>query len=274
MPSPNGGVVRAVVVDPPAEVGAPAPTVIWHAGSPHTGEPLEPLVAAARARGVRLVTFARPGYGGSTARPGRDVASVAADVAAIADALGIDRFAALGYSGGGPHALACAGLLPDRVTAVAVLASPAPYDGGDDWFAGMHGPEALRSAARSREDRMRFAETDDFDPGQFIEADFDALRGEWGAVGRDAGRAEQFGPDGLVDDDVSFTRDWGVDLGEVRAPALLVHGERDRVIPRSHAVRLVAALPDARLWMRLDDGHVAVLRVVPEAVDWLLERGA
>ncbi|MRX42188.1 alpha/beta fold hydrolase [Agromyces kandeliae] len=246
--------------------------MVWHAGSPHTGEPLEPLARAARARGIRLITFARPGYGGSTSRPARDVASVADDVAAIADALDVDRFAVVGYSGGGPHALACAALLPDRVTAAAVLASPAPYGGDDDWFAGMHGPGALRAAAASRDERMRFAETDEFDPAQFIDSDFAALGGEWGAVGRDAGRAESAGPGGLVDDDVAFTRAWGFDLAGVRVPVLLVQGELDRVIPRAHAVRLVAGLPDARLWMRLDDGHVAVLEVVPEVLDWLVER--
>ncbi|GAA1059197.1 alpha/beta fold hydrolase [Agromyces bracchium] len=268
VPSPHGGAVRAF------DTGSPspgAPVVVWHAGSPHTGEPLEPLAEAARARGIRLVTFARPGYGGSTSRPGRNVASVAADVAAIADALGIDRFAVVGYSGGGPHALACAAVLPDRVSAAAVLASPAPLD-GDDWFAGMHAPGALRAASVSREERMRFAETDEFDPAQFIDADFALLSGEWGAVGRDAGRAESAGPGGLVDDDVAFTRGWGFDLADVRVPALLVQGELDRVIPRAHAVRLVGGLPDARLWMRLDDGHVAVLRVVPEVLDWLAER--
>lgn len=268
VPSPHGGIVRAF------DTGAPrvgAPVVFWHAGSPHTGEPLEPLAAAARSRGIRLVTLARAGYGGSTPRPGRDVASVAVDVAAVADALGVDRFAVLGYSGGGPHALACAALLPDRVTAVGVLASPAPF-GGDDWYLGMHDPRALRAAAVSREERLRFAETDEFDPAQFIDSDLAALGGEWGAVGRDAGRAESAGPGGLVDDDVAFTRAWGFDLADVRAPVLLVQGELDRVIPRGHAVRLVAGMPDARLWMRLDDGHVAVLGVVPEVLDWIVER--
>ncbi|BDZ53989.1 alpha/beta fold hydrolase [Agromyces marinus] len=249
-----------------------APVVVWHAGSPHTGEPLEPLVRAARARGIRLVTFARPGYGGSTPRPGRDVASVAHDVAALADALDLDRFAVAGYSGGGPHALACAALLPDRVTAAAVLASPSPYGADDGWFAGMHEPGALRAAAVSRDERLRFAETDEFDPAQFTDRDFAVLGGEWGAVGRDAGRAESAGPGGLVDDDVAFTRAWGFELADVHVPVLLVQGELDRVIPRAHAVRLVAGLPGARLWMRLDDGHVAVLDVVPEVLDWLAER--
>ncbi|GAA1055144.1 hypothetical protein GCM10017608_19960 [Agromyces luteolus] len=136
----------------------------------------------------------------------------------------------------------------------------------------MHAPGALRAAAASRDDRMRFAETDEFDPAQFVDSDVAALGGAWGAVGRDAERAESSGPGGLVDDDVAFTRAWGFELADVRVPVLLVHGELDRVIPRSHAVRLVAGLPDARLWMRLDDGHVAVLAVVPEVLDWLAER--
>lgn len=266
---PDGRVVRAY------EAGASDPeasTVVWHPGSPHTGEPIEPLAAAAQARGIRLVTSARPGYGGSTSNADRDVASAAADVAAIADALGVDRFAVLGYSGGGPHALACAALLPGRVTAAATLAGLAPYAGDDAWFDGMHAPGALRAAAESRAARARFAETDEFDPGQFVEADWATLDGEWGALGRDAQRAEAAGPDGLIDDDVAFTRPWGFELGEVRVPTLLVHGERDRVVPRSHVVRTLAALPHARLWMRLDEGHVAVLQVVPDALDWLLER--
>lgn len=265
---PDGRVVRAYEAGSTARE---APTVVWHHGSPHTGEPIEPLVAHARARGIRLVAYARPGYGGSTPSPDRDVASAAAEVAAIADALGVDRFAVLGYSGGGPHALACAAMLPGRVTAAATLGGVAPY-AADGWFDGMHAPGALRAAAASRAARARFAETDEFDPGQFADADWAVLDGEWGALGRDAQRAEAAGPGGLIDDDVAFTRPWGFELGAVRVPTLLVHGELDRVVPRSHAVRVLAALPHARLWMRLDEGHVAVLRVVPDALDWLLER--
>jgi pimeloyl-ACP methyl ester carboxylesterase len=249
-----------------------AATVLWHPGSPHTGEPPEPLVAAATARGIRLVSFARPGYGGSTQDPGRHVASVAGDARAVVDALGVDRFGVLGYSGGGPHALACAALLPDRVVAAATLAGVAPFSGDEAWFDGMHAPVALRAAAVSREARAALAKTDEFEPGQFVDTDWAALEGEWGALGRDAQRAEAAGRGGLIDDDVAFTRPWGFDLGDVRAPVLLVHGERDRVVPRSHAVHLLAGLPQARLWMRLDEGHVAVLNVVPDALDWLRER--
>jgi pimeloyl-ACP methyl ester carboxylesterase len=88
--------------------------VFWQHGTPSTGAPPEPLFAAAAERGIRWVSHDRPGYGGSTPHPSRDVASVAADVASIADALGIDRFAVMGDSGGGPHALACAAVLPGR----------------------------------------------------------------------------------------------------------------------------------------------------------------
>jgi pimeloyl-ACP methyl ester carboxylesterase len=95
----------------------PAAAVFWLHGSPNIGSPPEPLFAAAEANGLRWVSYDRPGYGGSGPHDGRTVASAAADVAAIADALGIGRFAVLGHSGGGPHALACAALLPERVIA-------------------------------------------------------------------------------------------------------------------------------------------------------------
>jgi pimeloyl-ACP methyl ester carboxylesterase len=76
-------------------------TIVWHHGSPQTGALLEPLLSAAAARDLRLVGYARPSYGGSSPKPGRDVASAAADVAQVADVLGVDRFAVMGASGGG-----------------------------------------------------------------------------------------------------------------------------------------------------------------------------
>src|SRR3954469_6493893 len=94
--------------------------VIVHGGTPGGAEPLHrPWVEDARGRGIRLIAYDRPGYGPSTPQPGRSVADAAADVAATADALGLDRFATWGASGGAPHALAMAALLPDRVVAAA-----------------------------------------------------------------------------------------------------------------------------------------------------------
>src|SRR6476646_3986228 len=120
------------------DAGDPAgPAILYHHGTPSSGLLDEPWIEDARARGARLIGFDRPGYGGSTERPGRSVADVAGDVTAILDGLGIDRCATWGVSGGGPHALACAALLPERIEAVATLVSVAPYDAeGLDWLEG------------------------------------------------------------------------------------------------------------------------------------------
>ena len=112
--------------------------VLVHHGTPAHGALFAPWEDDARGKGIRLVGYDRPGYGASSPDPERSVASAAADAAAIADALGIDRFATWGVSGGGPHALACAALLGERVVAVASLAGIAPFDApGLNWFAGM-----------------------------------------------------------------------------------------------------------------------------------------
>lgn len=244
--------------------------LVWHHGSPQTGALLEPLVDAAEARGIRVVSYGRPSYGGSSPRPGRTVADAADDVRQIADALGIGRFAVAGASGGGPHALACAALLPDRVVGAATFACPAPYSDELDWFAGMAAPGGLRAARSGREARQRFAETDEFDPNQFVAADWAALEGRWRTLGQDAGQAEAAGPDGLIDDDVAFAGSWGFDPGAITAPVLLVQGGADRVIPESHARSLLAMVPTAELWLRPRDGHVSALNALPVVLDWLI----
>jgi pimeloyl-ACP methyl ester carboxylesterase len=251
------------------DTGAGARTLVWHHGSPQTGAPLAPLLEAAARRDIRLVSYARPGYGGSTPRPGRDVASAATDVAAVADALGLDRFAVMGASGGGPHALACAAVLGDRVTGVVSLAGLAPYDGDEGWFAGMVAPGGLRAALAGREERERFAETDVFDEDGFTAADWAALAGPWASLGEDAQRAGAAGPGGLIDDDVAFVAPWGFAVADVAAPVLLVRGGEDRVVPPAHAERLLRDLPRGKLWPRPGDGHVSVLAACPEAMDWL-----
>jgi pimeloyl-ACP methyl ester carboxylesterase len=247
--------------------------LIWHHGSPQTGALLEPLVAAAAARNIRLVSYARPSYGGSSPNRGRGVASAAADVAQVADALQVDRFAVMGASGGGPHALACAALLPDRVTGAVVLASPAPFTDTFDWYAGMASPDALRAAAAGREVRERYAATDEFDPNSFTAADWAALTGTWASLGRDAERAGHDGPEGLIDDDLAFAAPWGVDLATIGAPVLLVQGGEDRVVPPSHADALLRTIPTSELWLRPRDGHVSVLDACPVGMDWLRNLG-
>ncbi|PVU84128.1 alpha/beta hydrolase [Cellulomonas sp. WB94] len=229
--------------------------MVWHHGSPQTGALLPPLLSAAAARGIRLVSSGRPSYGGSSPLPGRDVASAAGDVAQVVDALGIARFATMGASGGGPHALACAALLPDRVTGVVCLAGIAPFTTGFDWFAGMASDGGLRAAAAGRAARARYAESDEFDPGSFIAADYAALEGDWASLGADSVRAGQAGLDGLIDDDVAFAAPWGFELSAVTAPVLVVQGGRDRVVPPAHGDWLARHLRRSELWYRPDDGR-------------------
>ncbi len=247
--------------------------MVWHRGSPQTGALLAPLVAAAAARGLRVVSAARPSYGGSSPRRGRDVASVAGDVAQVADALGVGRFAVVGASGGGPHALACAALLPGRVTGAVCLAGVAPATGEEGWYAGMVAPGGLRAATAGAAARERYAEVEEFDEDSFTAADRAALAGEWAPLGEDAGWAGAAGSEGLVDDDVAFTRPWGFDLGAITAPVLLVQGGEDRVVPPHHADRLLRAC-GSELWLRPRDGHVSVLAALPLALDWLAAAAA
>lgn len=249
--------------------GEPAAlTLLWHTGSPQTGALLDPVLRAAQELGVRLVSYGRPGYGGSTASVGRDVASAAADSAAVLDALGVDRFVAMGASGGGPHALACGALLEDRCVAAVTLAGIAPFTGLPEWFEGMQAPGGLRAALDGVESRERYAEHDDFDPESFIAADYAALDGDWASLGADAGAAGLDGPRGLIDDDVAFVSDWGFPLSDVRVPVLVVQGGLDRVVPSVHGELLAAGIPGATLWKEPSDGHVSVLRTVPAALDW------
>jgi pimeloyl-ACP methyl ester carboxylesterase len=250
----------------------PAATLalLWHHGSPQTGALLEPLVTAAGERGIRLLSYGRPSYGGSTPNPGRDVASAGADVERIADAFGIGQFAVMGASGGGPHALACAVRLPDRVTGVVCLASPAPLTDDFDWFDGMVDPGGPRAAMEGREARARYAETEEFDPESFTPADWAALSGAWSSLGADVGRASAAGAGGLIDDDVALVSPWGFELTQITPRVLLVQGGEDRVIPPAHADWLVRHVPRSELWLRPGDGHVSILDACPVAMDWLL----
>ena len=249
-------------------------TVFWHHGTPNLGPPPEPLFPAAARRGIRWVSYDRPGYGGSTPYPGRDLASAAADVTSVADALGIGRFAAMGHSGGSISALACGALLPERVLGLVCVAALAPFHAkGLDWFAGMAaaGAAELRAATRGRAALVERLTSNDFDPEQFTPADHAAIAGPWSWLGGVAGQALEGGLGGMVDDDLAYVAPWGFDPGQVRAPVLLLHGGQDRVAPSSHARWLATRIPSAELWLRPDAGHISVLNSAEAALDWLWE---
>jgi pimeloyl-ACP methyl ester carboxylesterase len=256
------------------DTGGTGLPVFWHHGTPNTGAPPAPLLPDAARLGIRWISHDRPGYGGSTRLPGRDVASVAVDVVSIADALGIGHFAVMGHSGGGPHALACAALVPDRVLCVVSGSGLAPRDAeGLDWFAGMwpSGAAELRAAIQGPNALADQLAAGDFDPEVFTPADHAALAGPWAWLGEIAGQALEAGLDGMVDDDLAYVAPWGFDPARVTAPILVLHGADDRMVPSSHGEWLARHCPSAELRIILGEGHVSVLGSAPAALDWLRE---
>ena len=249
--------------------------VFWHHGTPNIGAPPEPLFAAAARLGIRWLSYDRPGYGGSISHPGRDVASAAAHVSGIADALGIDQFAVMGHSGGGPHALACGALLPDRVLGVVSVAGLAPFGAeGLDWFAGMtpYGAAELRAATEGRAALEDYLESAEFDPEMFTPADHASLSGEWSWLNGVVGPAVEAGPGGLIEDDLAYVAPWGFDPAQVMAPVLFLHGGRDRIVPASHGEWLMRRCTSAELRLCPDDGHISILGFGAAALDWLREQ--
>ncbi|HEY6962455.1 MAG TPA: alpha/beta hydrolase [Gaiellaceae bacterium] len=258
--------------------------ILFHHGTPGSGTLYDRWATA----GVRVVGYDRAGYGGSTRNPGRGVADIVADVHAIADALGFERFATWGLSGGGPHALACAALCDERLVAAASLAGVGPYDADDlDWLAGMgegnqqefglvlEGEEALRPALE--QERGGLLETT---PEQLRETmaphlsptDAAALTGELAAYFQgNMAHALGASADGWIDDDLAFAKSWGFDVSDIRRPVLVVQGGDDLMVPRAHGEWLARNVAGAEA--RIDDAHghlTLVQHLVPEVHEWLL----
>lgn len=245
--------------------------LVFHHGTPGT-LPTRGFERAVHERGLRLVTFARPGYAGSTRRPGRAVVDVAPDTAEVLSSIGADRCLVAGWSGGGPHALACAARLPG-VLGVLVVSGVAPSEGGGfDFFAGMS-PDNLdewTAAFRGEKDLRAYVEPVapgmmEVPDGAELEgllpaADAKALTGEFAedlaAANRDGLR---LGIDGWVDDELAFTRPWGFDLGEIDLPATIWHGTDDSNVPFSHGRWVAARVPGATLHPADGEGHLSIV---------------
>lgn len=259
--------------------GGEGAVVLWQHGTPNVGVPPQPLVAPAAELGLRWVSLDRAGYGGSSPHPGRSIGDAAADAVAVLDAAGVERFTVMGYSGGGPHALACAAVAGARVTAVAAVSSLAPVDAaGLDWFAGMGptGTGALRAALAGSDARRLFEAENADAPIDFTARDWLALAGPWGWLGTVAAAGLATGLDGLVDDDRAYVTPWGVDLAAITAPVLVVHGVDDRVAPVAHGRWLAERLPSATLVELDGEGHISAIaddeQGAVAALRWLAQR--
>jgi pimeloyl-ACP methyl ester carboxylesterase len=282
---PGGRVIEFLVAGP--EDGLP---LVLHEGTPCGLVLYPPTVRAAAVRGLRVILAARPGYEGSTPRPGRRVVDVAQDTAAVLDDLGADSFVTAGWSGGGPHALACAAALPGRCLAAASIAGVAPYPAADgrrpegvspglDWMAGM-GPENVAEfgAARGGEAELtafldREAATMSVVTGPdvaqafgglVIEADQAVLTGEYADhIAACLRAALSSGTAGWRDDDLAFVTDWGFSLDprvndEPPLRAAIWQGDQDRMVPFAHGQWLAAAIPGARVHLMPGDGHLSM----------------
>jgi pimeloyl-ACP methyl ester carboxylesterase len=273
-----------------AEVGYP---LVFHSGTPSAAVPFPPLERAATTAGLRMVTYSRPGYGASSPRVEEDVWCVADDVidtVTILDALAIDDFVTLGWSGGGPRALACAALLPGRCRAALSLAGVAPYGVQDlDWDAGM-GPENVRdfeAALVGRAALAPFIEAQIAEMatgtaedvaavfGELVdEVDASALTGEIAEyLAQSNRRASVQGVVGLLEDNLVMVRPWGFDVGEVTVPVSVWQGAHDLMVPFDHGTWLAANVAGARVHLFDDEGHISLWNHVDEMLADLRELG-
>ena len=249
--------------------------LVFHHGTPSSGYQRGALQQAAHARGLRLVTTSRPGYGGSSPQPGRQVVDVVADTSAVLAHLGISQCLVSGWSGGGPHALACGARL-SAAAAVLVIAGVGPYDADDlDFLAGMgednilemtaalQGEDAVRPFMVARREEQRTAVTPEriFEMLDTLLPDVDraVLTPQWAQdLAASYADAQRLGIEGWLEDDVAFVRPWGFDLSEISVPTAIWQGSADLMVPFAHGQWLAAHVPGAIAHLEEGQGHLSI----------------
>jgi pimeloyl-ACP methyl ester carboxylesterase len=267
----DGRILEYLVAGP--EEGTP---LVFHHGTPFAALLFEPMVAAATRHGLRLVVYSRPGYAGSSPQPGRTIATVAEDVTALLSELDADRFLTVGWSGSGPHALACAALLPGRCLAAATVAGVAPYAAeGLDWLSGMGtenieefaaataGAEPLTAFLSAQAESLANVQGDQIAAalGDLVsDVDRRALTNEFADYSAAAFRkAVSAGTAGWRDDDLAFVHDWGFDLATIHTPVSVWQGAEDRMVPFAHGQWLATRLPAAAVHLHPTEGHLSLM---------------
>ena len=261
---------------------------VMHHGTPGSLVAFRSVEDAVHRRGLRMVTYSRAGYGGSTRKPGRAVADIVQDIAELLDHVGAERCVTLGWSGGGPHALATAALLPARVAGVTVVAGVGPYGRDDlDFMAGMgegnieefgaalDGHDTLAPALEEAAASMRGAGI-----GEIVEsmatlmppADRAVVKGEPGEdLAAQFAEALRNGAAGWIDDDLAFVNPWGFDPAEITVPTFLWQGDADLMVPFAHGRWLADRIPGAVAHLLPREGHISIfVNRVDEMLDELI----
>lgn len=239
--------------------------------------------------GARVITYDRPGYGRSDRLPGRSIVDCVPDVAALADHLGIDEFSVTGGSGGGPHSLAVAARLGQRVVRARCDVGVAPFGLPDlDFFAGMDPMNVTEfSWALDGEERLAIEiQREVREMGERVARDPATVLGDFALDEADAAvlaRPDQAavivestedlvrgGIWGWVDDDLAFTRPWGFDVAEITVPVEIRYGLRDVLVPAAHGAWLARNVPGAIVVVEEDEGHMGDPDKVVELVRWLV----
>jgi pimeloyl-ACP methyl ester carboxylesterase len=251
------------------------PVLLFHHGTPGGSEQFRGIADEVHARGHRLVTWSRAGYGASSRRPGRSVADEVADALAVLDHVGGDTCVVGGWSGGGPHALACGALAADRVRGVLCIAGVAPYDAEgltfldgmgqenhDEFGAALEGEAALRAYLEAARPELLQITGDQIVTQMetlLPPVDRESLTGEFGDfLARQFRQAVSVGVDGWLDDDLAFTRPWGFDLDAIVVPTYVWQGSEDLMVPFAHGEWLAAQLPNAVVHLESGEGHLSV----------------
>jgi pimeloyl-ACP methyl ester carboxylesterase len=250
------------------------PVVIYLHGAPSSRLDLVLFEDALAALGVRVVSADRPGYGGSSPIVGRRLEDWPAEMAALADHLGVERFAVMGASSGGPYAIACAALLPDRVASAGVVCGVTDFGWTGAWDGyPEHESELMRIGeeaqavawckARYGQDGSRFMEGG---LGELVAADQAVLADEAfaSALMITMGEAFRQGVGGYAQDIVVQGRPWSFDAGAIGAPVWVLHGEADTLVPVTHARHRARIVPSARLVTGAGQGHLSILPEIPQ----------
>jgi pimeloyl-ACP methyl ester carboxylesterase len=250
------------------------PVLLFHHGTPGSLLQKSYFARAAHERGWRLLTYSRAGYGLSARAPNRTVADVVPDMRDLLDTVGVERVMVAGASGGGPHALACAALMPERTSVALTIAGAGPHGLDLDFLAGMgednvnefgaalEGEQTLRTYLETEATTLRTATAE-----QFLQA-MDSLLPDvdravlTGELGQETIAGLQYGIgssiDGWLDDDLAFTRPWGFDLADIAVPTTIWQGDVDLMVPIAHGQWLGRNVPGARVHLETGQGHLSI----------------